>query len=679
MKCPYCNSDLSNDYCYKCGKKVFAPGNPTLEAVTLKKKKSKVGSFFVILFLLGLFALIFFYALKTLDNEDLGNKIRDEKELISVLNDSGVPKFLSGNITDVKVNGTSSVYTVLDSLTDLYDFDNPKQEFSIVRESSEGFVFYRLQQLYNGIKVYGHELVMAVDHSGVVQSITGDYVPIKSLSNYSTLKENEISNIVKEDLVNASILSRERIIIVNGNVGLVAYLVYAYNDDGLFEYVVDADKGTILSKDSNVGNSISYKYSGSGLNKHESIYLEEFQDVKDNKVRYSFLDSSRNIEIVDGSGLNLLFSSESTPLVGDMSDGEVLIDGNQDKTLKAVYVMKELSDIYDYYYNLLGRKSFDNNGSKLSLFLNVNSDGDFYFNRLSNQIFLKDFSVDDIGKIKSLLAHEFNHAVISSSARLGENLDKVYIRTDENQSGALAEAYSDILGLIMESKSFVIGSGSSFEAIVGRDLSNPSKYDKPFVKGGDNYFPSLNGKSALKFLEDNNMESLYDFDNGGVHVNSTVVGHAAYLSFKNNAFVSREEMAKVWYNSLYMLTPTSDFEDCALAVIKTAENLGLSDKSVSIIRKAFYETNMLVGGSFKLSGVVNDGDGLMSNVKITIVSVDNPDLKFVKGSDKEGSFEFTNLSEGSYDVIFSRDGYVDVTKRIVLDKDVSLEVEMSKK
>ena len=30
------------------------------------------------------------------------------------------------------------------------------------------------------------------------------------------------------------------------------------------------------------------------------------------------------------------------------------------------------------------------------------------------------------------------------------------------------------------------------------------------------------------------MESLYEFDNGGVHINSTVVGHAAYLGFKKN-------------------------------------------------------------------------------------------------------------------------------------------------
>ena len=74
MRCPYCNSELSNDYCPKCGKKVYAPGNPTLETVTIKKKKSAVGSFIIMILLLGIFASVLFYTMDTLNKEGTGEK-----------------------------------------------------------------------------------------------------------------------------------------------------------------------------------------------------------------------------------------------------------------------------------------------------------------------------------------------------------------------------------------------------------------------------------------------------------------------------------------------------------------------------------------------------------------------------------------------------------------------------
>lgn len=684
MRCPYCNSELSNDYCPKCGKKVYAPGNPTLETVTIKKKKSAVGSFIIMILLLGIFAGVLFYTMDTLNKEGTGEKnIYENKEMVSVLSEYGVPKYLSGNITKEKVNGVSSVYTVLASLSNLYNFENPKNEFNISSFKSEGITHYRMEQLYNGIKVYGHELVMSVNEYGEVLSITGDYVPIKKLSNYSTLKENEISDIVKEHAKeNTTILSRERIIILDGNDGLVAYLVYAYNDSCIFEYVVNASSGEIINVDSDIVYNINYKYSGSGLKTNESINLEEYQDVLLDKVRYKFIDNSRNIEIIDGSKLNTLYSNNSQPIIGDMQSGEISINNDEKLTTSSVNAMNVLSQVYDYYYNFLGRKSYDGNGSKISLFVHANSNSDTveaHYNRLTNQIFLGLYNEESLSDIKSLVAHEFTHAVISNSSKLGENLDNIYNNVSENQSGALNEAYSDILGLIIESKSFVLGQDSVIENYIGRDLSNPSKYDKPSKVNGDNYYPSLNGKSVLKYLEDNNMESLYEFDNGGVHINSTVVGHAAYLGFKNNAYDSREEMARVWYNSLLMLTPTSDYEDCALAVIKTAENLGLSEKSIEIIKNAFIETNVLSGGTHKLSGTVMYDGEVLSNVKISVTLVNETDTKFVKGSNKEGVFEFTDLKEGTYDLIFSRDGYEDVTKRVILNKDYDMTVELVKK
>ena len=92
--------------------------------------------------------------------------------------------------------------------------------------------------------------------------------------------------------------------------------------------------------------------------------------------------------------------------------------------------------------------------------------------------------------------------------------------------------------------------------------------------------------------------------------------------YENGAFKNREEMAKVWYNSLFLLFSYSDFEDCALAVIETAQNLGLSTKSIRIIRDAFLETNMLEEKEYSLEGIIKSGDEILSDVQISVSYTD---------------------------------------------------------
>ena len=72
----------------------------------------------------------------------------------------------------------------------------------------------------------------------------------------------------------------------------------------------------------------------------------------------------------------------------------------------------------------------------------------------------------------------------------------------------------------------------------------------------------------LKRQEDKGspLDDWKEWDNGGVHTNSGVPNYAAYLMYQNGAFKDREEMAKVWYNSLMFLNSSAKFEDCAYAV-----------------------------------------------------------------------------------------------------------------
>src|SRR5262249_47621795 len=121
-----------------------------------------------------------------------------------------------------------------------------------------------------------------------------------------------------------------------------------------------------------------------------------------------------------------------------------------------------------------------------------------------------------------VVAHEFTHGVTTYTAKLGM----------EGENGALNEAISDIFGCFVEGGA------------------------RPDWKMGETVFRK-NGKAApLRDLVDphksGNPADMSEFvqtqdDNGGVHLNSTIVSHAAYLMAKK---VKLDALRTIWYRAL---------------------------------------------------------------------------------------------------------------------------------
>jgi Zn-dependent metalloprotease len=60
-------------------------------------------------------------------------------------------------------------------------------------------------------------------------------------------------------------------------------------------------------------------------------------------------------------------------------------------------------------------------------------------------------------------------------------------------------------------------------------------------------------------------------DGGGVHVNSSITNHAAYLIAQD---IGREKLGKIFYRALTVyLTANSDFSDARQAVVQSAIDL----------------------------------------------------------------------------------------------------------
>lgn len=170
-----------------------------------------------------------------------------------------------------------------------------------------------------------------------------------------------------------------------------------------------------------------------------------------------------------------------------------------------------------------------------------------------------------------IAAHELTHAVTSSTS------DLTYV----NESGALNEAFSDMMGKSVEfyyhppgsnpgQADYVIGKDISRAVVAGalngdRSMANPSLYGDP-----DHYQNRYVGPN----------------DNGGVHHNSGIANHAFFLAIEGGTnrtsgltvrgvgAANREQIEKVFYRAFTLLMPkNATFVTARIVTTQAARDL----------------------------------------------------------------------------------------------------------
>ena len=179
-----------------------------------------------------------------------------------------------------------------------------------------------------------------------------------------------------------------------------------------------------------------------------------------------------------------------------------------------------------------------------------------------------------------VVAHELSHGVTDFTSNL------IYF----GESGALNEAFSDVMGTSVEFFFQPPGSGAlQAEYIVGEDvvrpggirnLANPGVFGDP-----DHYSKRFIGVA----------------DNGGVHLNATIVGHAFYLAIEGGTNRtsglavqgvgggSRDQIEKTFYRAFTQLLPSNaNFSVARAATIQSAQDLyGANSAAVRAVTQAW--------------------------------------------------------------------------------------------
>jgi Zn-dependent metalloprotease len=242
---------------------------------------------------------------------------------------------------------------------------------------------------------------------------------------------------------------------------------------------------------------------------------------------------------------------------------------------------------YDYYFKRFGRRGLDDANIQItSLVHPVNrADEAAYSDQIFGLFYLNAFYAGDgimvygegsdhpfegqsfnfFSAGLDVVAHELSHGVTDFTSQL------IY----QNESGALNEAFSDIMGMSVEFMFQPVGSGLLHaDYLLGEDIETPggtrNAQDPRSYGYPDNY--------AVRFLGSQ--------DGGGVHINSLIASHAYYLAIEGGTnrtsglavtgvgAAHRDQIEKVFYRAFtQLLPPSANFATARAATITSARDL----------------------------------------------------------------------------------------------------------
>jgi len=449
------------------------------------------------------------------------------------------------------------------------DFVNKKGDFAVQNVEKDGSSqIVRLQQEVDGVPVFGSVVVGNVAKDGTLKAVVNDAINVKGkpgLAKKATLSEKKAIKLYQK-AIKASKFE------VAPKAELVIYpvkddAVYAYKvtstvlagkEPSRWTYFIDANSGKVLNKFDQLAHATGTTVLGTSATFNTTL----------SAGKYYLQDTTR------GKGVYTYDAKNRTSLPGTLwADADNVFNATYDRAAVSAHV--NAAKTYDFYKNTYGRNSYDNAGARLNSTVHYSTNYNNAFWDGTKMVYGDGDGTTFVALSGALdvVAHELTHAVTEYTAGL------VY----QNESGAINEAVSDIMGTVAE---YTVG--SNFDWLVGEDIytpgvsgdalrsmSNPAAYGDP-----DHYSKRYTGTQ----------------DNGGVHINSGIINKAAYLLGNGGTFynvsvtgIGVPKLGAIYYRALNVyLTPNSNFSSLRAAVVQSAKDLyGSTSAEATAAAKSF--------------------------------------------------------------------------------------------
>ena len=502
---------------------------------------------------------------------------------------------------------------------------NATEDMEVLSEvTTQGVSFYRLQQTYKDIPVYGRTAVCMTDEEGILLGLAQDLRDMpRGLDLEPTVTAAQVADAITAfeggilppyDLE----LTDDMLCIFDIDGDDHVFLTYRVQWAGM-EYLVDAHDARVLHRE----QLLTYATAEIGFDGGMT-----FTGWKSDSGDYVLMDYERSIYLLDSQNMEygspsdgrcdptrVILVESPDPVFGDGND-TASDPGRAEALLRRV---GQIQDIFlektgvpfgstlllcydDEYVAYRGYNAMGGWGDLATFYTGPSLPG-YDADRDGGKVGMISIGKGHVTELESslaVIAHEYTHVLSRKT---------VGWASMNGETGALSEGLSDIFGTLVEAELL----GTYPEWTVGdRTIYDPSLGSYPVAADG-----AARYDDAFRVYKADGSET---FENYG-HFYSTVISHAAYRMWQGipgeqGTDLSQDQLMRLWYRAMLLLPSDADFTDCRQAVLLAADSMDLSRDQMRSIRRAFDEAGIpdpgedflqTVSEGFELS--VRDAEG----------------------------------------------------------------------
>ena len=473
---------------------------------------------------------------------------------------------------------------VIETHRDLFKLKDPWFELGLseVVEDKLGNDHVMFQQLYDGVPVWGQELIVHLDPGGLMSSINGRYLPTPgfTLSTEPAVQADEAMQTATDhlaqrvevrpitgrlaDLMKYTGPSADLLVVIEDLAPRLTWKVLVRpNWRDRWIYFIDAQTGEVVDCYNSTPTDGPTSALAEDLNgQQQTIQVYEVDG------EFIMIDASRSIfqavqpdVIWDPRGALWTLDQNFVDL-GEDYLFHVLSSDNTWSDPVAVSAHANMGTVFEYFLQVHGRAGVDGEGGTLISVIHATDGGE----SMENAYWTGEMMVygdggsffEPLAKALDVAAHEFTHGVIEQTVNLEYRL----------QSGALNESFADVFGAMVDREDWLMGEDVTRTTAALRDLETPENGDQPGHMDDFLDLDALNdlyGNPAGTGPNDSN-------DLGGVHINSGIPNRACFLIAEQ---IGREKTEQIYYRILearYLISQAR-FIDLRLAAEQAAIDL----------------------------------------------------------------------------------------------------------
>ena len=553
-----------------------------------------------------------------------------------------------GQFSNITVNNIDDAQDAAQSICSLVGLENAYTELApLVVNCSEYSSGYTFSQVYSGYEVYGLGLTVCADTNGAVSSMSAGVCPTAALNGiniYPAITKSDAESMAQANYSNCKADSSKTELVIYAldsyaDKPVLAYVVNVFGEGVDNDVLINAQTGELIISVSNILNAINTVEPTTGEGTDEMGNTVTFPVLyKQADRKYYFRDDYRGIIMHKMAG---------------GIDWQITSSDNEWAEPTAISAYNNMRTVYDWYLKKLGRESYDGEGTafEIQVHQNVDSENNASWNSGKNRMQIGDNDKSATSSITmasclDIIGHEYTHGVFCDIAPA--------LRGGVFARGAINEGYADIFGALIEGDWQF---GNNYWSGVIRDNANPSSLVAIKASNGKtmNYPDHMN--DYFNGYVFNEKGEQVEHDKGGVHINSTIISHCAYLMTARYG-ISSDTLAKLWYNSMDNgYTAESDFYTVRDNVVAAAYELSLSDGTITNIKKAFDD----VGIYEKRVHVIIVDSETKEPVEGADVTISHSSMKNPNGisgvSDPDGKCLIPFPLETTVDINVSAEGY----------------------